>query len=243
MYALEPRTGQNLSKSPTTKHEDKRNFNTFNPTSSISSKYTRVNLDSKKRTNLTPAVFLTSQVVSQPVLYNVAGSKPAAKPERQTTQNESPALYSIVQRPRRQTMDLTPSDSSTDTDIIKRSSIIYTVLNNPLAPPPTKNRLEMPVSNFYSISSTPARTSRGTQVDSTPPFEPVPVLYTVVSEPSTPRTNDTRNHLQTTDTSTRDDNVVIYVPTNQVYSPRTPQPTVYTLVGKSESPPEITITR
>ncbi|UJR10085.1 hypothetical protein I4U23_014307 [Adineta vaga] len=147
-----------------------------------------------------PVVFLEPKVMSQPVLYTLAGEKYTPAPVQPiiiTKEPPSPTLYSLNSRPR--TVDMGSNTLEGSTPIIDKSPTLYSWvgssrLQNEISESP-KQQLQ-PSPNIYSIIGSPARTSRGVQVGTSSPIQPVPILYTIVDDApvSTKKTKETRPH-------------------------------------------------
>jgi hypothetical protein len=172
-----------------------------------------------------PTIFLEPQIVSQPILYSIAGTKPTPITDRPIpiiTEQPSPTIYSIAGRPR--TVDMSSNSFEVRTPITDKSPTLYSLAGNSSfqneIPESTKQLLQ-PSPNVYSIIGSPARISRGVQVNTPSPVQPVPVLYTIVGD-TPPSVNKEKENRP-------------LPPPNTVIS--TSKPTLYTLVGKPNTPP------
>lgn len=175
--------------------------------------------------SLSSPVFLDSQVISQPIFYNIVGAKTTPSSDRSISRHgetPAPTVYTIVGRPRRPTVDMTGSESPV-------------AANSRVQPPP--KHLVPPSPGFYSIVGSPARTSRGTQVDTMATIQPIPILYTIVNDAQTPRDMGKENDGPPAFSKKSPQDVVIYAPNNVTHVFKPPQPTLYNLVGKPNSPP------
>jgi hypothetical protein len=189
--------------------------------------------------SLSSPVFLDSQVISQPIFYNIVGAKATPRSDRSISRNDAPAaptVYTILGRPRRPTVDMTGHETPVPTPVIGSSPTIYSVEATPRGQPPTR-QLIPPSPNFYSIVGSPARTSRGTQVDTLATMQPIPILYTIVNDAQTPREMGKENDTPPTFNKKPLQDVVIYAPNNITHVYKPPQPTFYNLVGKPNTPP------
>jgi hypothetical protein len=108
-------------------------------------------------------------------------------------------------------------------------------LQNPIQEP--SNQFPKTSPNLYSIIGSPVRTSRGVQVSTLDPIEPVPILYTIVDDtPPAQKDKLKREHppKQPTDKP-------VYTLGSEVNTLKTQQPvskpSLYTLVGAPNSPP------
>ena len=184
-----------------------------------------------------PTVYLEPHVVSQPIFYNIAGQKPRPIIEERIPKTEieqsSPILYTITGRPRRSTIDVETSQLPVATSNIDSSPVLYTVIASPrLSPQPTTNRQLAPATpSLYSIVGSPGRTSRGTQVELATPYDPTPILYTIVGNTPPNRDNENRPSART-----KNNDVIIYGPNNEVYGSNEKPATLYNVVSQPRAP-------
>ncbi|CAF4422271.1 unnamed protein product [Rotaria socialis] len=193
-----------------------------------------------------PTVFLAPKVMPQPILYTLANARPTPMTDPSMSVNQqssAPTIYSLVSRQRPQTVDMSANSSEMPDQISNKSPTLYSLASssNP------KRRIEEPTDqylrpspNFYSIVGSPARTSRGTQVDLPDPNGPAPILYTIVGDTpiekyrpkgdSSPRTITNSSTDAATYTTKNDPNIIR---AQQQYP--SPKPTVYALVGESDT--------
>ncbi|CAF0861553.1 unnamed protein product [Adineta ricciae] len=131
-------------------------------------------------------VFLEPQVISQPVLYSVAGEKytpRSTQPVTITEQPPSPVLYSLNNRSR--TVDMVSNSLERSTPVIDKTPIVYSWAGNSRLQNETSELSKQHLRatpNVYSITGSPARTSRGVQVSTPTPAQPTPILYTIVDD-------------------------------------------------------------
>ena len=197
----------------------------------------------QEKRSLSSPVFLDSQVISQPIFYNIVGAKATPRSDRSISRHGEtpvPTVYALVGRPRRPTIDVMENSGPVPPPIITTPPTLYSVVGDPRVqqpmPPPAK-QLIPPSPHFYSIVGSPARTSRGTQVDTMSPNQPVPILYTIVNDAQTPRDMGKENHSPPTFNKKPSQDVVIYAPNNVMHVFKPPQPMLYNLVAKPNSPP------
>ena len=191
-------------------------------------------------------VFLQPQIISQPILYNIAGARQTPRMEPTPMANQqTPIIYSIATRPSEPTPPM--ADMIDDDPPIPMAPRGNRTMKNysRMESPPLAQNMPMPSPHFYSITSTTGRTSRGTQVDTITPMEPAPILYTIVGDTPVNRRRDKENRPPPTEPNDSEINndLIIYVPTNEVYPLKRSQPTMYTIKAQRESPPEITVTK
>jgi hypothetical protein len=198
-------------------------------------------------------------VISQPILYNIVGAKTSpvnTQPMSVHKEPASPTLYAIAGRPRRSTVDMSVNNSEVATPITDKPPALYSTVGNPRIQEPTNQSLQ-PSPNFYSIVGSPARTSRGVQVNTLVPIPPSPILYTIVGDKQVSTNIPKENHPPPPPTTTtvkkQPNEIVVYTVDNKsdIYKIQQPQPvekptpyilvekpTLYTLVGKPNSPPQ-----
>jgi hypothetical protein len=161
-------------------------------------------------------------VISQPIFYTVVDDKtmviPANRSVMKAQPTASPIAYSIVDRPRRSTIDMSSTSSSLSPLTIGKAPMFYTVVGSPRVQQPTI-QLVPPSPSLYSTDGNSGRTSRAIETEAKNSMEPAPILYTIVGDASSPRngSNQTRPLPATTNRSSLND-VVIYTPTNEIYS-------------------------
>ena len=217
-----------------------------------------------------PTAFLEPKVISQPILYSVAGSRstpvppPVGSPIPRSYDPSPPAVYSIVDRPRRQTLDMNTNNLEVPRQIDDSAPTVYSIIGSPriqnaneepinqpvLSPPSTYdapiNQQLQTAPNFYSIIGSPARTSRGVQVNTLDPDQPAPIVYTIMGD--TPPNQASRlNEKDVSPPRKPPADVAMYTLGNHYSAPRAPEqeqepqpthkPLVYTLVDESYSLP------
>ncbi|CAF2525280.1 unnamed protein product [Rotaria sp. Silwood2] len=211
--------------------------------------------------SITPTFFFEPTIIAQPVLYNIANTKATPiiyQPTSIEQQPSIPTIYSISGQPRRLTVDMNTNSLDTSTQVINKTPTLYSMVNGP----PVENEIQEsnkqslqppPPPTVYSIVGSPARTSRGVQVSMLNPVQPVPILYTITGNTSTPTNRPIENISPPTMAKPSKD-ITVYTLDNQANVPRTQQyqqqqqqqqqqqpiqpPTLYTIVTQPNSPPK-----
>jgi hypothetical protein len=141
-------------------------------------------------------------------------------------------------RPR--TVDMSSNSFEVRTPITDKSPTLYSLAGNSSFQneiPESNKQLLQPSPNVYSILGSPARMSRGTQVNTPSPVQPVPVLYTIVGN-TPPSVNKEKENRPSPPPKTLISTSTNEANKHKVQQPiSTTKPTLYTLVGKPNSPP------
>ncbi len=211
-------------------------------------------------------VFLEPKIISQPVFYSVGNTRPGPvtleQPIPMNQESIPPTVYSITGRPRRPTMDMNADNLEVPSQVTNKSPTIYSLVDTsrisnsndgpykqPLQSPP--NSMEEPTNqysqrsaNLYSLIGSPARTSRGVQVNTLDPDQPAPILYTITGD--TPIQTNKSNEKSSSPSRKPPTDVAVYTLGNQVNTLKAPpeqeqpiqKPSLYTLVSRPDSPPQ-----
>jgi hypothetical protein len=207
-----------------------------------------------------PAAFLEPKVISQPIFYNVGNTRTGPvsleQPIPMDYESTPPTVYSLVGRPRRPTVDMSANNLEIPKQADNKAPTIYSVvdssrISNPNEQPINQssqfyeepaNQYVQPSPNFYSLIGSPARTSRGVQVNTLDSDQPSPILYTIVGD--TPIQTSRLNEKNSSPTRKPPTDVAVYTVGNQANALRAQEqeqlmqkPSLYTLVDRSYSPP------
>jgi len=221
--------------------------------------------------SIVPVAFLEPKIISQPIFYSIPGTRtptiPIDQPIPINKEPPTPTIYSISDRPRRPTIDMSVNNLEVPPPAVTdKSPTLYSVagvprLQNQYQEPP--NQSLKPSANLYSIINSPARTSRGVQVDTLDRIQPLPILYTVVGDTPLQTDQSKEKHQSTITKQTKDataytlgnaanapkaqqqhsKDVAVYTLDNEANALKArqqqpiPQPTLYALVNKPNSPP------
>jgi hypothetical protein len=203
----------------------------------------------------------------------VAGAKtspvppPLGSPIPRSYDPTPPTVYSIVDRPRRPTVDMSANNVEVPRQINDNAPTVYSIIgspsmrnaneepiNQPVQSPPNiydipANQQLQTAPNFYSLIGSPARTSRGTQVNTLDPQEPSPILYTILGDTPNHTSRINEKDVSQTRKPPPPADVAFYTLGNHFTTPRASEqeqqqqqqpiqkPLVYTLVDGSYSPP------
>jgi len=195
--------------------------------------------------SIVPVAFLEPKIISQPIFYSIPGTRsspiPIDEPIPINKEPPSPTVYSITGRPRRPTIDMSVNNLEVPPPAVTdKSPTLYSVaggshLQNQYQEPP--NQLLQPSANFYSIIGSPARTSRGVQVDTLDHIQPSPILYTIVGDTPVQTERSKEKHQPKDATIYTLGNAANTAKAQQQQQQPIPKPTLYSLVNKPNSPP------
>ncbi|CAF1167861.1 unnamed protein product [Rotaria sordida] len=203
-----------------------------------------------------PIFFVEPVVVAQPMLYNIPNAQTTPIFNQSTSSNKQPSIptfYSINGQSRRLTVDMNTNNLDHSNQVINESPILYSMINRP----PSGNQIQEsnkqylqqqpPPPTVYSIVGSAARTSRGVQVSTLDTVQPIPILYTITGDTSTPINTPKENVPPPTVTKPSND-IMMYSLDNETNVPRKQQQqqqqpiqpiqptTLYALVSRPLSP-------